>query len=167
MKIARTIIAAFALIAIGAFAAFLAGRKHEAPEAQFVTLSGERFSTSELRGKVTVINFWATWCPDCMREMPRLADEYRKFSSRGYETIAVAIHDRPDRVAAYAHEKRLPFKVALDLGESVSRRFGNVHITPTIFVLDRRGRVLRRYEGEPRWEDFDRVIERALEEPSS
>ncbi len=167
MKIARTIIAAFALAAIGAFAAFLTTGRREAPQAQFVTLSGERFTTSELRGKVTVINFWGTWCPDCMREMPRMAEEYRKFSSRGYETIAVAIHDRPDRVAAYAHDKRLPFKVALDPGDSVSRSFGNVHITPTIFILDRRGRVLRRYEGEPRWEEFDRVVERALDEPAS
>src|SRR5712675_2351334 len=78
-------------------------------EARFVTLGGESFTTSELRGKVTVVNFWATWCPDCVREMPRMIEAHRKFAPRGYEMIAVAVRDHPNRVADYARKEGLPF----------------------------------------------------------
>ncbi len=167
MNIATKIIAAFAAVAIGTFAAFLLTPERTAPEVRFVALGGRTFTTSELRGKVTVVNFWATWCPDCRREMPKMIEAQRRFSSRGYETIAVAVHDRPDRVAEYAHRQALPFRVALDASGSISQSFGRVRVTPTIFVIGRNGRLLRRYEGEPPWDDFDRVVERALAEPAS
>jgi len=162
MNIATKLIAAFALVAIATFAAFLATPQRTAPEARFVTLGGETLTTSQLRGKVTIVNFWATWCPDCMREMPRMIDAHRRFAPRGYETIAVAVRDHPNRVADYAQKERLPFKVALDLTDEVSKRFGDVQLTPTTFVIDRHGRIVRRFVGEPDWREFDRVVEKAL-----
>jgi peroxiredoxin len=166
VNIATKLIAAFAVVAIATFGAFLATPQRVAPEARFVTLGGENFTTSQMRGKVTVVNFWATWCPDCMREMPRMIEAHRKFAPRGYETIAVAVRDHPNRVAEYAQRERLPFKVALDLGDEVSRRFGDVQLTPTTFIIDRKGRVLRRFVGEPNWQDFDQVVEKALAAPA-
>lgn len=165
MNLAVKIILALAFVALGAFAALLAKPEPRAPEAKFVTLGGESFTTSQLRGKVTVINFWATWCPDCVKEMPRMVEAHRKFAPRGYETVAVAVRDHPNRVAAFAQVEKLPFKVALDLTDDVSRRFGDVRITPTTFVIDRRGRMVRRFVGEPDWKEFDRVVEKALAEP--
>ena len=165
MNIATKLIAAFAVVAIATFGAFLSTPQRKAPEARFVTLGGESFTTSQLRGRVTVVNFWATWCPDCMREMPRMIEAHKRFAPRGYETIAVAVKDHPNRVAAYAQKEQLPFKVALDLTDDVSRRFGNIHITPTTFIIGKSGRVLRRYEGEPNWQEFDRVVAKALAEP--
>ena len=162
MNIATKIIAAFALVALGAFTALLARPEPLAPEARFVTLGGESFTTSQLRGKVTVVNFWATWCPDCMKEMPRMIEAHRRFAPRGYETIAVAVQDHPNRVAAYAQKEKLPFKVALDTTDEVSRSFGDVRITPTTFVIDKQGRMVRRFVGEPDWQEFDRVVEKAL-----
>jgi len=162
LNIATKIIAAFALVALGAFTALLARPEPRAPEARFVTLGGESFTTSQLRGKVTVVNFWATWCPDCMKEMPRMIEAHRRFAPRGYETIAVAVRDHPNRVAAYAQKEKLPFKVALDTTDEVSRSFGDVQITPTTFVIDKQGRMVRRFVGEPDWQEFDRVVEKAL-----
>jgi peroxiredoxin len=160
------LIAALAVVAIGAFAAFLFTPQRSAPEARFATLSGESFVTSELRGKVTVVNFWATWCPDCVKEMPAMIEAHRKFAPRGYEMIAVAVRDHPERVAEFTKRGALPFKVALDTSGEVSKRFGNIRITPTTFVIDKKGRVLRRYVGEPEWRDFDRVVEKALADPA-
>ncbi|MBV8030342.1 MAG: TlpA family protein disulfide reductase [Betaproteobacteria bacterium] len=156
------VLVALAFLALGVFAAVLARPAAQAPEARFITLSGETFTTSDLRGKVTVVNFWATWCPDCMREMPRMIEAHRRFSPRGYETVAVAVKDHPNRVADYAQKAHLPFKVALDTTDEVARRFGNIHITPTTFVIDKNGRVVRRFVGEPDWREFDRVVEKAL-----
>jgi peroxiredoxin len=116
---------------------------------------------------VAVVTFWATWCPVCVREMPELVAAHRKYSPRGYETVAVAVRDRPERVAAFALERDLPFKVVVDDSGDISRRFGNIRITPTTFVIGRQGRILKRYSGRPDWGQFDRLIEKALAEPSS
>jgi peroxiredoxin len=166
MKSPAKLIAALAVVAIGVFFAFLLTPQHSAPEARFATLSGESFVTSELRGKVTVVNFWATWCPECVKETPRMLEAHRKYSARGYETVSVAVRDHPSRVADFARQRALPFKVALDASGEISRQFGNVRITPTTFIIDKKGRMLRRFVGEPEWSEFDRIVEKALAEPA-
>ena len=134
-----------------------------APEARFTTLSGETFSTSELRGKVVLVSFWATYCASCVQEMPRIVDVHRKFAPRGYETVAVAVRqDDPQRVANFAASRALPFRVALDGSGEVAKEFGNVRLTPMSFLIDKRGRVLRRYVGEANWTEVHDLVERAL-----
>ena len=164
MNIASKLIVAGAVVAIGTFAAFLATPQRSAPEARFVTLGGENFTTSQMRGKVTVVNFWATWCATCVKEMPGIVEAHRKYAPRGYETIAVAVRDHPNQVAEFAKKHALPFKVALDTTDEVSRKFGNVRITPTTYIIDKKGRMVRRFVGEPSWQEFDRVVEKALAE---
>jgi peroxiredoxin len=134
-----------------------------APDVRFTALSGETFSTSELRGKVVLVNFWATYCTSCVQEMPKIVDTYKKFAPRGYETVAVAVrHDNPNRVAKFAASHDLPFKVALDSSGQLAKEFGNVRVTPMSFLIDKQGRVLRRYVGEPNWTEFHELVERAL-----
>lgn len=167
MKSATKLIAALGVLAIGALAGVLAMPVPRAPEAQFVTLAGETFQTSSLRGKVAVVNFWATSCGTCLAEIPDMARSYQRFSARGYEFVAVAMrYDSPDRVAQFAQSRALPYKVALDSDGAIAKRFGNIHITPTTFVIDKRGRVLKRFLGAPDWKEFDAMIERALAEPA-
>ena len=166
MNPAIKLIAGLAIVATGAFTAFLATPQRVAPEARFATLGGESFTTSDLRGKVMVVNFWATWCPDCVREMPSMAERHLKYSARGYEMIAVAVRDHPNRVADFTQKRALPFKVALDDTGAISRQFGDIRITPTTFLIDKKGRMIRRYVGEPQWEEFDRLVEQALADPA-
>lgn len=134
-----------------------------APEVRFTALSGESLSTAELRGKVVHVNFWATYCASCVREMPKIVDTHRKFAPRGYDTIAIAVrHDNPHRVAQFVASHALPFKIALDSSGELARQFGNVRITPMSFLIDKQGRVLRRYVGEPDWNEFHQLVEREL-----
>ena len=134
-----------------------------APEVQFAVLSGENFSTSDLRGKVVLVNFWATWCTTCIEEMPKMIDTYRKFAPRGYEMVAVAVQsDHPNAVAAFTQKRALPFKVALDGNGDIARQFGRIRITPTSFLIDKNGRVLKEYVGEPDWAEFHALVEKAL-----
>lgn len=134
-----------------------------APEVRFTELSGETFSTSELRGKVVLVNFWATYCASCVQEMPKIVDTHRKFAPRGYETVAVAVRqDNPQRVASFAQSRALPFRVALDSSGELAREFGNVRLTPMSFLIDKQGRVLRRYVGEPNWTEVHQLVDRAL-----
>jgi peroxiredoxin len=155
---------ATAMAAVTAIAAIsgLVLRK-PAPQVRVSALTGETFSTSELRGKVVLVNFWATYCAECVREMPKLVETHKKFAARGYETVAIAVRrDDPDRVARFAAKHALPFKVALDSSGEIGREFGNVRITPMSFLIDKQGRVLRRYVGEPDWAEFHRLVEKAL-----
>jgi peroxiredoxin len=159
---AKILLAALAL-GIAAAGAFALTTKPAAPEVRFAALSGEQFSTSDLRGKVVLVNFWATWCTTCVQEMPKMVDTYRKFAPRGYEMVAVAVQsDHPNNVAAFAQKRALPFKVALDGDGDIARQFGRVRITPTSFLIDRNGRVLKEYVGEPDWAEFHALVEKAL-----
>jgi peroxiredoxin len=139
-----------------------------APEARFTTLSGETFSTAELRGKVVLVNFWATYCGACLKEMPQLVETHRKFAPRGYETLAIAVrHDNAERVAGFAASRALPFQVAFDVSGELAKDFGNVRITPTSFLIDKRGRVIWRAVGEPNWRELHERVERALGDSGS
>ena len=155
------LLASVAIAAIAAVASFTLTRP--APQVTFNAISGETVSTAELRGKVVLVNFWATYCSACIKEMPKLVNAHHKFSARGYETIAVAVwRDSPARVAQFAAEHALPFKVALDSSGQLGRDFGNVRITPMSFLIGRTGKVLRRYVGEPDWAELHEVVEREL-----
>jgi len=157
------ILVAVVALAAGIAAAVAFSPRSAAPEVRFATLSGEQFSTSDLRGKVVLVNFWATWCADCIKEMPRMIDTYRKFSPRGYEMVAVAVQsDHPNAVAAFTQKRALPFKVALDGDGDIARQFGRVRLTPTSFLIDKNGRVLKEYVGEPDWAEFHALVEKAL-----
>jgi len=95
--------------------------------------------------------------------MPKMIDTYRKFAPRGYEMVAVAVQsDHPNSVADFTRRRALPFKVALDGNGDIARQFGRVSITPTSFLIDKQGRVLKEYIGEPDWAEFHTLVEKAL-----
>ena len=168
MKLARrTIIAGVAAAAIAgaAYVALAPGALSHVPPVTLTTIQGERLTAEDLRGKVVLVNFWATSCTTCVEEMPKLVDTYRKHRGRGFETIAVAMsYDPPNYVLQYAAKNALPFKVALDPLGAAARAFGDVNLTPTTFVIDRRGTIVRRYLGEPDFAELDALIERELAE---
>jgi len=136
-----------------------------APEVQFVTLKGEKLATSDLRGKVVLVNFWATDCTTCMHEMPQLIETYKKFAPQGFETIAVAMsYDPPNYVLNYAEKNALPFKVALDVKGDIAKRFGDIRLTPTSFLIDKQGRIVKQYLGEPDFAAFQALVAQKLKE---
>ena len=110
-----------------------------------------------------LVNFSATWCSDCVKEMPRIVETHRKYAPRGYETIAIAVQkDDPAMVAQFAAQRALPFKVAFDGTGDVAAGFGVPRVTPVSYLIDREGRVLKRYVGQPDWAELHSAIEEAL-----
>ena len=167
MKLRNSILILIVLGALG-FAAY--GRfsaDSPAPGVTFMSIKGDRVTTSELRGRVVLVNFWATDCPTCVKEMPRLVETYRKYEAQGFELIAVAMrHDPPNYVLNYAEKNSLPFKVALDPTGNLAQAFDNVKLTPTTIVIDKKGNVVTRILGEPDFAKLEALIERKLAEPA-
>jgi len=151
------------LVAIAAWAAYVSLRPAPAPYVRFATLGGGTLSTEDLRGKVVLVNFWATWCASCIKEMPKMVETYRKYSPRGYDMVAVAVKsDSPGQVAQFVKLRALPFKVAHDASGEAAREFGEVRVTPLSVLIDRRGRVVKRYIGEPDWAELHADIDKLL-----
>ena len=138
-----------------------------APQVTFVTIKGERIAAADLRGKVTLVNFWATDCAVCVKEMPQLVETHKKYQARGFDTITVAMrHDPPNYVLAYAEKNALPFKVALDPMGEIAKAFGDVKLTPTTFIIDKRGNVVSKIVGEPDFKKLHELLEKKLAEPA-
>ena len=160
------IIAVAAVLAIAAWAVYVSLRPIPAPNVRIATLGGGAISTEDLRGKVVLVNFWATWCATCLAEMPNVVDTYRKYAPRGYETVAIAVQkDDPMLVAQFAARRALPFKVAVDETGEAAASFGAPRVTPVMFLIDRNGRVVKEYVGDPDWAELHAAIEAALAFP--
>lgn len=159
----RTIAIAAVLVAIAIAGFVLLSSKDSAPEVTYTTLNGEKVSSESLRGKVVMVNFWATSCATCIKEMPDMVRTYNKYKDQGLEFIAVAMsYDPPNYVLNYAQTRNLPFKVVLDTQDEIARAFGDVKLTPTTFVIDKDGKIIKRYIGEPEFPALHQLLEQAL-----
>ena len=146
--------------------ALLAGCSSDAaPQSTFVLLDGSSRTTADLKGKVTLVNFWATSCTTCVAEMPKIISTYDKYQAKGYDTLAVAMsYDPPSYVVNYAQTRKLPFKVAIDNTGAVAKAWGDVQLTPTTFVVNKRGEIVKRFVGEPNFAELHQLIEKLLAE---
>ena len=155
--------AAAVIVAAGAF--FVAGGATAAPDSTFVLLDGTKKSTADLKGKVTLVNFWATSCVTCVAEMPKMVSTFNAYHGKGYQHLAVAMsYDPPSYVVNYAQTRKLPFEVAIDNTGSVAKAWGEVQLTPTSYLVNKKGEIVKRYVGEPNFDELHALIEKLLAE---
>ena len=137
-----------------------------APQVRYTLLDGKQVSTADLMGQVVLVNFWATSCTTCVAEMPQIVSTYQKYRGRGYQTVAVAMsYDPPAYVANFAESRKLPFAVAIDNTGEIARSFGDVRLTPTSMLINKRGQIVKRYVGAPDFAALHRLVEQLLAEP--
>ena len=152
-----------AILGLVLFAALSLFKKETAPSVSFKTINGEQIALESLRGKVVMVNFWATSCTTCVAKMPEMVATYNKYADKGLELVAVAMsYDPPNYVLNYTETRQLPFKVALDTDGSAAKSFGDVKLTPTTFVIGKDGSILKRYVGIPEFAAMHQLIEKAL-----
>lgn len=156
------------LVAIGPVTALgLPGcsAREQAPDVGYTLLSGAQATLKAQQGKVMLVNFWATSCATCVKEMPQIVATHQKFKARGYDTLAVAMsYDPPAYVARFAETRRLPFGVAIDNTGAVAKAFGDIRLTPTTYLIDKRGGIVKKYVGEPDFAALHGLIEELLKE---
>jgi peroxiredoxin len=136
-----------------------------APESSFVLLDGSQMRSAQLQGKVTLVNFWATSCTTCVAEMPEIVATYDKYKDKGFDTLAVAMsYDPPAYVVNFTESRKLPFKVAIDNTGANAKAWGDVKLTPTTYLVNKRGEIVKRYVGTPDFAELHRLIEKLLAE---
>jgi thiol-disulfide isomerase/thioredoxin len=134
-----------------------------APESTFVLLDGSKTSTADFKGKVTLINFWATSCVSCVAEMPQLIATHEKYAPQGFDTVAVAMsYDPPSYVVNFTETRQLPFKVAIDNTGAVAKAWGDVRLTPTTYLVNKHGQIVKQYVGQPDFAALHLLIEKLL-----
>ena len=139
-----------------------------APQSTFVLLNGSQKTTQDLKGKVTLVNFWATSCTTCVAEMPDIISTHNKYKDKGFDTLAVAMsYDPPSYVVNFVESRKLPFQVALDNTGGVAKAWGDVQLTPTTFIVNKRGEIVKSYVGMPNFAELHKLIEKLLAEPAS
>jgi len=154
------------LLAAGAQAAGFEKRAATpAPELRAQDLAGVPKTLADYRGKVVLLNFWASWCPPCLREMPSLERLRVKMAGRPLEIVALDSAEAPEEVNAYLARMKLGFPILLDPDGSNTKRW-NVFALPTTFMLDAEGRVRYVLTGPTEWDEGEAlgIIESLLAE---
>jgi peroxiredoxin len=150
-------------VAIGISAWFIWRPTEAAPTITLTGLDGRQFTLRDLRGKVVLIKFWATSCTTCVRQMPETIATQQKYAAQGYETIAIAMrYDPPNYVVNFVQTRKLPFTVVIDSMGKIAQAFGNVQLTPTAFLINKQGQVVKRYVGEYDRAEFEATLEKTL-----
>ena len=151
------------LIAFVAVLLFLSLQTNSVKNLNLITISGEKITSQQLLGKITLINFWATDCPGCINEMPGLIETYNQYKDQGLEVIAVAMYyDPPSRVISFTKNNNLPFHVVLDTNKEIISKFDNVKLTPTSIILDENGYVINTIIGEIDFNEFNKNLIKLL-----
>lgn len=156
-------LAVLLVLALAGAVAWVTLSRNAAPDVRYTTLSGETLNQADLKGKVVLVNFWATSCPGCIEEMPHMQQMYKEYAAKGFETIAVAMsYDPPNYVKTYADKNTLPFKVVMDTDGAIAKAFGDVELTPTTFLIDRDGNIVKRYVGIMNFDEIKQLIVQSL-----
>ena len=118
---------------------------------ELTDLSGAKVKLSALKGKVVVLNFWATWCNPCMSEMPSLQRLFAAYKDQGLTVLAVDLQEDKATVQAKAKELGLEFPILLDAAGSVGGTY-NARAIPTTYLVDRKGMIFSRIIGAREWD---------------
>ena len=121
-------------------------------EIQLKDIYGNTIRLSEHRGKIVFLNFWASWCPTCVVEMPSMERLHRRLKEKDFLMVAVNLQETPAQVKSFFERLELSFTALLDSSGEVATGFA-VHALPTTFVLDKAGRIIGKALGPREWDN--------------
>lgn len=113
-------------------------------------MNGKEMALSDLRGKVVVLNFWATWCPPCVDETPSLVALQREIAPRGGTILGISVDDNPQAYAQFVQNRGLDFPTYRDPSKKIAEQYGT-YMYPETYIIDRHGRIARKIVGGQDW----------------
>jgi thiol-disulfide isomerase/thioredoxin len=126
-------------------------------------LDGRDVALSSFKGKVVLLNFWATWCGPCKAEIPMFVELQKQYAARGFTVVGYSIDDEAPKARAFANEYKMNYPILLGLGrEDVQEAFGPMWGIPVSVMIDRSGRVCQRHTGLPSRNALEKEIKALL-----
>ena len=150
LALAATLVLALALVGAGCKKKIGPQVGDPAPNFTLPDLAGRAHSLEEYRGRVVVLNYWATWCPPCVDEMPSLEKLHRALSEKGLTVLAVSVDERFEDIGEFVDSFGLTFTILHDEGMKTSRSYQTFKY-PETYIIDRDGRVKSKVVGERDW----------------
>lgn len=133
-----------------------------APDWQLKDLDGKPVKLSDFKGKVVLLNFWATWCPPCRREIPAFVSLQKQYAAQGLVIIGVSM-DQGGPAAVKPFIKKMEINYPVVMGdEKVAAAYGGIQVVPTTFIIDKAGKVAAQHEGDAERETFEADIKPLL-----
>lgn len=159
----KVLLSLLAVAVVGLIAYTTLFDRNAAPQVSYTSLGGQHADTTSLKGKVVLVNFWATSCSGCVEEMPEIKKLHQQYGSKGLQIMAVAMsYDPPNYVQAFVQKYQLPFFVALDGAGSIAKAFGDIQLAPTTFLIDKQGNILKRYVGVMDFKEVHQILNQQL-----
>ena len=136
---------------------------NKAPTLKVFSTKGEAMMIYDKNYKFTIINFWATDCPGCIKEMPQLADTYNKYKKQGIQIIAVSMfYDPPNQVLNFAKQNNIPFPIVIDSDNKIAQQFENIRLTPTSILINQKGQIIDQIVGEIDFNNLEVTLSKNL-----
>jgi thiol-disulfide isomerase/thioredoxin len=130
----------------------------KAPEWKVEDLNGKSLSAADLRGKVVVLDFWATWCGPCRAEIPGYVQLQKKYQDRGLVIVGLSVDQAgPGVVKKFVSAQKVDYRVAMANDDLVSA-FGPIEAIPTTFIIDQEGRIRFKKVGSMETEEFEKLL---------
>jgi len=133
-----------------------------APDFALSNLEGKTIRLSDFKGKVIILDFWATWCPPCRAEIPHFNKLHQIYSDKGLAVVGISVDEGGKNVVKpFVEEFKIPYPILLG-NEKVARDFGGIRGIPTTFIINKNGEIIKKLVGYHDQEEFESIIKPLL-----
>ena len=147
------------LVAAAVAALVLAGPAAANWKFSFKNIEGKKVALSEFKGKVVILDFWATWCVPCKAEIPGFIELKKKYGEKGLEIVGLSVDDSLETARKYATEMKMNYPVLLAEGkEDILKAYDPIPSIPVSIIIDRQGKIVARHLGIAKMDVFEKEV---------